>query len=755
MDHQPTILVIDDEPIVCKSCQRILSDEDYNVVTSNDPVKGYQQAINKDFDLVLLDLKMEKMDGIKLLSELRIKKPEIPVIIITGYPSKESKEESFKLNVSDYITKPFMPHDILEPIRNIISNPLRSFKEGVIKTPEIAVRVPLKKRLLKKPTAIYFLHDDLDDNKDGVDIKEIEAYVQDIKGIQAIWHSPDLPLNDVYLLADKIKENNLERVVIAGNTPGSTKNFFKRAMLAAGNDPKDVILASFKDYGAIYKSNTDRAKIVLLCALYGLFFDIAIQPDQDLIINDTLVIGGGIAGIQASLEVANSGNKVYLVEKSATIGGHMAKFDKTFPTMDCAACILTPKMSDVGQHPNIELMTYCEVTEISGEAGNFTVKILKKARYVNVDACTGCGTCATKCPTKIPSEFDEGTALRKAIYIPFPQAVPNKYLIDAENCRYMHGNKCGACLKACPVNNCINLDDKDEEIEIRVGNIIIATGFKPFDAKRIDDLGYGKYPNVLTSLEFERLLNASGPTSGKIKLRTKDKRGYWIFTADSEEPASIAIIHCVGSRDIHYNQYCSRVCCMYSLKLAHLVKEKLPEASVYEYYIDIRAFGKGYDEFFRRIENEGTHLIRGRPVKIKQVGDQLLLRSEDIEHDSLIERKVDMVILSVGLEPSEDISRLSQMSGIPTTEDGWFMEVHNIFDPVNTYSGGIMVAGACQGPKDIPATVAQASAAASRVIQNILKKKTKKGIAYLPLEEIEDYTNALYERRIADYERNY
>ena len=253
-------------------------------------------------------------------------------------------------------------------------------------------------------------------------------------------------------------------------------------------------------------------------------------------------------------------------------------------------------MVEIGQHSHIDLMTYSEVKGISGEPGNYKVKILKKARRVNVKTCIGCGTCSEKCPAKAPSEFDAGTTLRKAIYIPFPQAVPNKYLIDAESCTYVKSGKCGVCVKVCPVKDCINLDEKDSEVEINVGNIIVATGYKPFDAKRIERYGYGKYPNVVTSLEFERLVNAAGPTGGNIKFRTQDKKGNWIFAPESAEPKSIALIHCIGSRDENYNKYCSRVCCMYSLKLAHLAMEKLPNAEVEQFYIDMRAFGKGYEE---------------------------------------------------------------------------------------------------------------------------------------------------------------
>ena len=439
----------------------------------------------------------------------------------------------------------------------------------------------------------------------------------------------------------------------------------------------------------------------------------------------TLVIGGGIAGIQASLEIANAGHKVYLVERTGTIGGYMATFDKTFPTLDCAACILTPKMVEVGQNPNITLFTCSEVRSIDGSPGNYHVKIIVKARYVNLATCIGCGTCAEKCPVRVQSEFDSGTTLRKAVYIPFPQAVPNKYLIDSEHCTYLQTKKCGVCAKVCPVPDCINYEDKDEELYITVGNIIISTGFKPFDAARDSRFGYGVFPNVVTSLEFERIVNASGPSSGNIFLRTQDKKGNWVFQPDGTKPESVAIIHCVGSRDEKFNKYCSKVCCMYSLKLAHLVVEKLPDAQIYEYFIDIRAFGKGYEEFYKRIEHEGVHLIRGRTAKVEQKNSKLVLRSEDIEAGKILEQEVDMVILAVGLEPRSDAGNLAEMAGISRGDDGWFKELSYVTDPTGTSREGIFIAGVCQGPKDIPDTVVQASAAASRVLRNIMGSSRK------------------------------
>ncbi len=466
--------------------------------------------------------------------------------------------------------------------------------------------------------------------------------------------------------------------------------------------------------------------------------------NQKAVLNtSTLVIGGGITGIQTSLEIANSGNKVYLIEKSATIGGHMATFDKTFPTLDCAACILTPKMVEVVQHPHIDLMTYCEVRGVSGGPGKFKVKVFQKAKRVDPAICIGCGMCSEKCPGRAPSEFDFGTTMRKAIYIPFPQAVPNKYVIDAENCIYVRNGKCGVCVKNCNVN-CIDLDEQDKEVEIEVGNIVVATGFKTFDAGKIERYGYGKFPNVLTAIEFERLVNAAGPTGGNICFRQQDKKGNWIFKDDDKEPESIALIHCVGSRDENHHKYCSRVCCMYSLKLAHLIREKLPGAEVYEYYIDMRAFGKGYEEFYERIKAEGVHMIRGKTARIEEHNGKLQLISEDIENGHLIKQTADMVVLAVGLEAGGDTQMLAEILGIDTDIEGWFRERDLVYDTVSSSRAGILVAGACQGPKDIPDSVAQGAAAAAKVLQNIMSDAVNEEVDDMSVKEMElDVINTL------------
>ncbi len=556
------------------------------------------------------------------------------------------------------------------------------------------------------------------------------------------------PKIDPVALSRRLKRQRIERVVLAGDSPGAYKPAITRAMGQAGEDPSRVHLASFDEHGASYTVDgfhdpTERAKAILACALRGVPFSLAAVPGESPVRPATVVVGGGVAGIQAALEIADAGHDVYLVERQGTIGGHMAMFDKTFPTLDCSACILTPKMVSAGQHEKIHLMTYSELEEVTGGPGDYHVKVRTRARHVDVDACVACHDCAAVCPVSVPSEFDDGIAPRKAIYIPFPQAVPNAYLVDAESCVWIQtdGKKCGACIKKCS-KDAINLEEVDEIVELEVGNIIVTTGYQTFDAERIERYGYGKLPNVLTALEFERLTNASGPTGGKIVLKTEQynkrkKKNEWVFHPDGPRPEHVAIIHCVGSRDTNFNPYCSRVCCMYSLKFAHLVREKLPNATCHEFYIDMRAFGKGYEDFFERIKEEGVSVVRGRSAKVEAQNGHMLLRGEDVVSDRLTEMPVDMVILAVGLEPAHGADELAKTLGIARDEDGWFTELNYNIDPTGTERGGIHVAGVCQGPKDIPDTVAQASAVAARVLRSIVHGKTRTSRRRMALGDIE------------------
>ncbi len=435
-----------------------------------------------------------------------------------------------------------------------------------------------------------------------------------------------------------------------------------------------------------------------------------------------LVIGGGIAGIQAALDIAGAGFKVYLVEKDPSIGGHMAQLDKTFPTLDCSACILTPKMVDVARHPRIELMTYSEVKSVVRAGGGtancelrtpsdrFKVQIIHKPRHVDIRKCTGCGQCAQACRVKkVPSEFDVGMGNRSAIYCPFPQAVPLKYTIDAARCLFLTRGKCGkspACKDACTAE-AIDHAQKETTSEVAVGAIVIASGFDPFDARLKEELGYGLYPNVITGLECERLCSASGPTQGNIVIGGK-------------EPKDVVFVHCVGSRDKTIGkEYCSRVCCMYILKQAHLVRDKIPHARVTCFYMDIRAFGKGFEEFYDRVRGEEISFRRGNVGMVYKRGERLVVRAEDTLVGEPMEVETDLVVLGAGLVPrmaSKGVPGLSELFGIQSGQEGFFKEAHPKIASVRTSVPGVFLAGCCQGPKDIPDTVAHASAAAAETV---------------------------------------
>jgi heterodisulfide reductase subunit A len=516
------------------------------------------------------------------------------------------------------------------------------------------------------------------------------------------------------LIEEDIKEQGLTRVVVAACSPHMHEKTFRGATERGGLNQYLFEMANIREHNSWTTTDkeaaTHKAKALVQGAVERVVHHQPLEPIPVEINSSTLVVGGGISGISAALELANAGNHVYLVEREPSIGGHMAQLDKTFPTLDCSACILTPRMVEVGQHPNITLYSWSEVENISGYVGQFNITVRKKARYVIEELCTGCGICEEKCPRKVVDDvFEAGLAQRKAIYTPFPQAVPNYPVLDPPNCTYFERGKCKACEIFCPTG-AIDFEQEDELIEFPVGNVILATGYDLFDSRRIPQYGYGRLANVFTSLEFERMVNASGPTGGKIVLR------------DGESvPKSIAIVHCVGSRDNNYNEYCSKVCCMYSLKFAHLVHERVPEADVYNFYIDIRTPGKGYEEFYNRLLEEGTHFIRGRVADVTDAArfpgeeGKLIVQAEDTLIGKQRRVPVDMVILSAGMEARHDSQDVSLMFGMGCDFDGFFTERHPKLDPVATMTEGIYIAGACQGPKDIPDSVAQGAAAAARV----------------------------------------
>ncbi len=428
--------------------------------------------------------------------------------------------------------------------------------------------------------------------------------------------------------------------------------------------------------------------------------------------NRALVIGAGIAGIQAALDIANSGYQVVLVERQPSIGGHMAQLSETFPTLDCSQCIMTPRTVEVGHHENIKLYAYSEVTEIAGSQGDFTVKIRRKAAYVNWDVCTGCGLCQEKCPWKAPAEFDRGVGVRKAIYTLSPQAVPNKPVINPEVCIRLKSMaagekpKCGACLKFCPTN-AIVFDQQDTVVEEHVGAVVMATGYDLFPQARLPEYGGGKLPDVIDAMAFERLLAASGPTGGKVRR-----------PSDGKEPREVVFVQCSGSRDPEHGvPYCSKICCMYTAKQAILYKHRVHGGQPYVFYIDIRAGGKGYEEFINRAQqDEGVVYLRGKVSKIYRDGDKVMVWGSDTLSGRKVEIAADLVVLSLAALPAVGTSDIQRIAGLPADENGFYVSADGELDPVSTALPGVFIAGAGSGPKDIPETVAQASGAAAKVL---------------------------------------
>jgi heterodisulfide reductase subunit A len=526
------------------------------------------------------------------------------------------------------------------------------------------------------------------------------------------------------LIQKDIEEGLINRVVVASCSPLMHEKTFRNVCTRGGLNEYLFTMANIREQCSWVHvdpdKTTDKAKDLIEASVRRVVLQEPLTKREVPINPQTLVIGGGIAGIQAALDLADAGKKVILVEKEPSIGGHMAKFDKTFPTLDCSACILTPKMVSVGQHENIELLSWSEVEDISGYVGNFSIKVRKKARYVDAELCNGCGTCWEKCPgTRVPRKGNVHEKLSlgptTSIYMPFMQAVPAIPVIDSETCIRFKNGKCGICAEVCE-RNAIKYDMEDEVVEFEVGSIILATGFQTFDPAPIKRYGYGTLDNVMTAIEFEIMNCASGNTGGKILM------------ADGNEPKSIGIVHCVGSRDKHYHEYCSRVCCMYALKYAHLIKEKI-EAEVYEFYIDMRCFGKGYEEFYDRLLGEDVRFVRGKVAEITEVPveeaekGKLVVEVEDTLVGTVRRIPLDMVVLCTGLEAHDSLPDIAGLCSVSIGKDGFIIEKHPKLGPVATATDGVFIAGACQSPKDIPDTVAQASAASSAVLSMITREK--------------------------------
>jgi heterodisulfide reductase subunit A len=547
-----------------------------------------------------------------------------------------------------------------------------------------------------------------------VDIDDVRDFVSGLPGVvSALDYKFTCSEPGQLQIKETVEKERLNRVVVAACSPRMHEITFRKAIAEAGLNPYVLQIANIREQDSwVHKDGaTELAKALIHAAVQRANLLEPLERRQVPVTPSVLIIGGGIAGIQAALNIADSNHKVYLVEQTPSIGGRMIQLDKTFPTLDCSSCILTPKMAAVGSHPNIELMTYSEVEEVSGYIGNFKVKVRKMPRYVDSELCNGCGVCIEKCPWKADSEFDMGLGKRKAIYTPFPQAVPNIPVIDTETCVYFKKGTCKACEKFCPTG-AIAWDQKEETVELEVGAIIVATGYDLFDPSPLTQYGYGRLDNVFTSLEFERMCSATGPTEGELVLK------------DGSTPQSVAIIHCVGSRDKNYYEYCSRVCCMYALKYSHLIKEKI-EADIYQLYIDMRCYGKGFEEFYQRLSDEGVNFIRG---KVAQVTDQTVSDEEKgklvvVSEDTLLGRMVripaDMVILCPAMVPRADAGEVARRLLLSRGADGFFLEKHPKLEPVSTVNDGVFVVGCAQGPKDVPDTVAQASAGAAEALSLI------------------------------------
>lgn len=516
-----------------------------------------------------------------------------------------------------------------------------------------------------------------------------------------------------------IKEHKLDGVVIASCSPLMHEKTFRRAVREAGLNPFMCEMANIREHCSWVhddiKPSTDKAVDLVRLMVEKVRMNKPLQSIKIPVTKRTLVIGGGVAGIQAALDVADGGVEVILVEKSPSIGGHMAQLSETFPTLDCSQCILTPKMVSANSHENIKLYTYAEIEKVKGYIGNFEVTIRQKARYVDASICNGCGICQEKCTQKkIPSEFNTGLGKRTAIYVPFPQAVPNIPVIDREHCTYFKNGKCKVCERFCD-KKAINFEQEDTFITVQVGSIVVATGYDIYsidkktngDIKGYGEYGYGRYPDVIDSLQFERLLSASGPTLGEVKR-----------PSDGKIPETVVFIQCVGSRDEAKGMsYCSKICCMYTAKHTMLYKHKVHEGKAFVFYMDVRAGGKNYDEFVRRaIEDDHAVYLRGRVSKIYQQGDKLIVKGADTLSGSQIEIEADLVVLATAMIAQHDTIPLAQKLGVGYDKYSFLSEAHPKLRPVETNSAGIFLAGACQSPKDIPEAVAQASAAAAKVL---------------------------------------
>ncbi len=515
------------------------------------------------------------------------------------------------------------------------------------------------------------------------------------------------------LIKDSIRQHHLDAIVVAACSPAMHEATFKNIAQLAGLNRYNCEVANIREQSSWVHDDTDKAtakaQIAVRQGIEKVKLNEPLQPITVPVTRRVLVIGGGIAGIRAALDVANAGYQVYLVEKSGSIGGRMAQLSETFPTLDCSICILGPLMVEVYRHPNIKLLRLSKVEEVKGYIGNFKVKVRQEPPYVDEAKCNACGECAKVCPAQVPNEFDFGLTWRKAVYRPFAQAVPPAYVLDSKNCLGLLPQACGECKKACDQfgTSCINLDAWPQNHELEVGAIIVATGYDLYDATKLTEYGYGIFPNVMTSLEFERMLSASGPTSGEIRR-----------PSDGQTPKEIVFIQCAGQREPETAlPYCSKICCMYTARHAMMFHHKVPDGQAYVFYMDIRAGGKGYEEFIKRCqEGRGLLYLRGRVAKVYEEDDKLVVKGVDTLSGKTVQINADLVVLAVGMIPSSETHELSSKIKASLDANGFFSEAHPKLRPLESPTAGIFLAGAGQAPKDIPETVAQASGAAGKAL---------------------------------------
>lgn len=522
------------------------------------------------------------------------------------------------------------------------------------------------------------------------------------------------------LIQEKVRELSLTGVVVCSCSPRMHENTFRKTCEKAGLNPYMVEIANIREQCSwIHKDKAEATKKAIIlgrAAIAKVMLNAPLQAGTSPVKKRALVIGGGIAGIQTALDIADAGFEVDIVEKEPTIGGKMTQIDKTFPTLDCAACILTPKMVDCAQNEKIHIYAYSEVAAVKGFVGNFKVTIRKKARFVDTTKCTGCGLCTEKCPQKkVPNEFNLGLDTRRAIYIPFAQAVPKVATIDPDYCNMLQKGKCGVCARVCSAG-AIDYTQKDELIEEEYGAIVAATGFNPIDLSQFNEFAYAQSPDVVSSLEFERLMNAAGPTGGTL-----------LRPSDGKHPHTIVFVQCVGSRCDGAQKgkpYCSKICCMYTAKHAMLCREKYPDTEVYVFYIDVRTPGKNFDEFYRRaVEEYGVHYIKGMVGKVIPQNGVLKVQASDLLDNRQLHIDADMVVLAAAIEPDKSARSLATMLTASMDTNDFFTEAHPKLRPVESPTAGIFLSGTCQGPKDIPETVAQAGAAAAKVIGLLSKSQ--------------------------------